>query len=251
MAILAHLKHEWNLTHHTQQEKIKAKDTDGDAILKEFRDKLRCNQDQCVQQYFNVPEMPSEWTAEKGRNKSSWLSNYDIMDVLRQYERRFKCFKLIGPVSIDFDTHLQNGQCVDPDLCNFDLQKLQQAGKFKISIIFNTAKHDKKGEHWIALFINIRKKNICYFDSTGSKMSSEVAALVKRVVLQGKIIGVNFKTQTNTKQHQNTSTECGMYVLFFSISMIIDSKSMNDFNKFRIPDDAMKLLRLIYFKPQT
>ena len=31
-------------------------------------------------------------------------------------------------------------------------------GKTKIGIIFNTDPHDKPGQHWISMFINIKKK---------------------------------------------------------------------------------------------
>ena len=37
----------------------------------------------------------------------------------------------------------------------------------KIGIIFNTDPHNKSGSHWISLFIDVKKKIICFFDSVG------------------------------------------------------------------------------------
>ena len=47
-----------------------------------------------------APETPPEWK----KNPNEWLSSTDIMNVMRQYEKAYKCFDFIGPTPIDFDT---------------------------------------------------------------------------------------------------------------------------------------------------
>jgi hypothetical protein len=68
-----------------------------------------------------APDQPKDWK----KNPSEWLSNYDIMDVLQQYEESYPDFHVIGPTPIDFDTRPKDmgGKCVWEELCNFHLKK--------------------------------------------------------------------------------------------------------------------------------
>ena len=100
-----------------------------------------------------APESPKEWK----KNPDEWLSSVDIMKVMKQYEKAYKCFEFLGPTPIDFDTKKMYGSCVWEELCNFSLQDQIKRGKTKIGVIFNTDPHNKPGEHWISLFINIKK----------------------------------------------------------------------------------------------
>ena len=157
-----------------------------------------------------APESPNEWK----KNPNEWLSSVDIMDVMKQYETAYKCFDFIGPSPIDFDTKKLYGECVWDELCNFSVEEQIKNGKTKIGIIFNTDPHNKPGQHWISMFINIKKKQIFFFDSTGDKPSPEIMKLVERIKKQGleldkKII---FKYNSNEGvEHQYGNTECGVY----------------------------------------
>ena len=79
-----------------------------------------------------APESPSEWK----KNPNEWLSSIDIMNVMKQYEKAYKCFDFIGPTPIDFDTRKLYGECVWEELCNFNLAQQIKNGKTKIGIIF-------------------------------------------------------------------------------------------------------------------
>ena len=121
-----------------------------------------------------APVSPTEWK----KNPHEWLSSIDIMNVMKQYEKAYKCFDFIGPTPIDFDKKRLYGECVWDELCNFSLKNQIKQGKTKIGIIFNTDPHDKPGQHWISMFINIRKKTIFFFDSTGDEAPTEVKKLI-------------------------------------------------------------------------
>ena len=105
-----------------------------------------------------APESPAEWK----KNPNEWLSSIDIMNVMKQYEKAYKCFDFIGPTPIDFDTRKLYGECVWDELCNFSIAEQIKNGKTKIGIIFNTDPHNRPGQHWISMFINIKKKDIKY-----------------------------------------------------------------------------------------
>jgi hypothetical protein len=193
-----------------------------------------------------APEIPNEWK----KNPNEWLSSLDIINVMKQYENAYKCFKFIGPSPIDFDSKKMYGECVWNDLCNFSLKNQMKKGKNKIGIIFNTDPHDKPGSHWISLFINIKKKFIYFFDSTGDKPSNEIMKLVDRIIEQGHSISpsVNFKFHSNEgTEHQYGNTECGIYSLFFIIHMLQDKTPESFYKNHILTDKDVQHYRKIYF----
>ena len=82
---------------------------------------------------------------------------------MKQYEDAYDCFEFIGPTPIDFDDHMHDGRCVWEELCEFELEKEIREKKKKIGIIFNLDPHYKGGSHWVAMFINIKKKGNLLF----------------------------------------------------------------------------------------
>ena len=111
---------------------------------------------------------------------------------MKQHETFDKRFEFIGPSPIDYDTHTYGGECVWEELCNFNLSNSIKRHKNKIGIILNTHPHYKDGEHWIALFVNIKKRFIIYFDSNGNEPPTQVKKLIKTIDNQGKQLGIDF-----------------------------------------------------------
>jgi len=90
-----------------------------------------------------APESPDDWK----KNPNEWLSSIDILQVMSQYEKKYKCFDFMGPSPIDYDTHKLYGECVWEELCHFNLADQIKNGKTKIGIVFNTDPHYKGGSH--------------------------------------------------------------------------------------------------------
>jgi hypothetical protein len=193
-----------------------------------------------------APESPPEWK----NNPNEWLSSEDIMKVMKQYEKAYKCFDFIGPSPIDFDTRKLYGECVWEELCNFNLKDQIKNGKTKIGMIFNTDPHNKPGQHWISMFINIKKKTIFFFDSTGDKPLPEIMVLVERIKEQGLNLKrpIKFKFDSNEKiEHQYGNTECGIYSLYFIVHMLEDKMTEHYLKTHILKDNYMEKFRSIYF----
>jgi len=193
-----------------------------------------------------APESPPEWKT----NPNEWLSSEDIMNVMKQYEKAYKCFDFIGPSPIDFDTKKLYGDCVWEELCNFSLDKQIKKGKTKIGIIFNTDPHNKPGKHWISLFINIKKKSIFFFDSTGDEAPKEIKIFIKRIEKQGLAMNPKIKFITDSNEgteHQYGNTECGMYSLFFIVHMLEDKLTEHYLKTHILKDEYMQKFRHVYF----
>lgn len=200
-----------------------------------------------------VPKQPC-----KIKDPYCWLSNWDIAAVLKQYESAYPEFKLFGPTVLDYDAHLDDGKCVDEDVCHFNLKKEIQNHKTKLAFSFNLSKHDEPGTHWTTLFVNVDDALLYYYDSALNPVPKEIQKLVAEITRQGQESKVAFTFQKNKHQHQHTNTECGMYSLFFSIVMLTGElpdntrlpstqARVNLFGLQRIPDAIMKKLRSVYF----
>lgn len=193
-----------------------------------------------------APESPPEWK----KNPNEWLSSIDIMKVMKQYEKAYKCFDFIGPTPINFNSRKLYGECVWEELCNFNLKNLINKGITKIGIIFNTDPDYKSGQHWISMFINIKKKTIFFFDSTGDPAPKEVKDLINNIIEQGRNLRkpVNFKIDSNEGvEHQYGNTECGIYSIFFIVHMLEDKLTEYYLKTHILKDEYMEKFRHIYF----
>jgi len=251
------IKNMWN----ERNPKHKINETDKKKIWIALMKKMKnvCDNEMCwlKQQFMDsnistkimkenfAPQSPKKWK----ENPNEWLSNFDLKDVMKQYENKYKDFSFIGPSPIDFDK-TENNRCIWSDLCAFDLKNYIKRGKTKIGIIFNTDPHDQDGSHWISLFINVPERYVYFFNSTGDRIPHEINVLVQRIIQQSKEMGKELKFSQNApKQHQRGGTECGMYSLYFIINVLKGSVKPAFFNTNTIPDKEVQLFRSIFFNP--
>jgi hypothetical protein len=112
-------------------------------IWKELKGRLStCNKEDCwlseiddpkirikLDKYMFAPDQPVEWK----KNSHEWLSNFDISDVLKQYQDKYKNFHYTDPSPIDYDNKPADmkDSCVSNELCTFNLEKYYKDGKTK------------------------------------------------------------------------------------------------------------------------
>jgi len=265
--VLVKIKEYYNLAHPDSEIKY----TNPSKIWTSLKRKLKtCSKEDCwlalitdntvrltLDKYLFAPDHPASWKS----NPYTWLNTNDIHNVLRQYEDSHPTFCVIRPSAIDFDTKL-GGQhsttCVTEELCKFDLAKQLRRGKSKFGIVFNLDKHDEAGSHWVSLYIDIDDKIIYYMDSAGDPTPGEIKTFAKRVIEQASNLGSSLTFYENHPiQHQYSNTECGMYSLFFIITMLTGEtdklvfKNLDDkihfFKTKRVPDRYISKFRKIYF----
>tara|TARA_B100002051_G_C16692703_1_gene616427 strand:+ start:146 stop:1036 length:891 start_codon:yes stop_codon:yes gene_type:complete len=250
------IKNIWNKKH--PDRKIKSNRPRNIWRALQYALKKSCNRESCwlkqkfikenidleTKEYTFAPEAPKEWK----ENPNEWLTSIDILEVMKQYERTYKCFDFIGPSPIDYDKHIAYGECVWEELCEFSLKKQLKEGKTKIGIVFNLDPHNKPGSHWVAMFIHTKKKEIYYLDSYGEKIPRQIKKFAKKVQKQSLKIGdkKEYKLIENKRRHQFSESECGMYSLYFIIQML-KGTTFKKFTSKRIKDNYMMKLRKIYF----
>ena len=192
-----------------------------------------------------APVTPHSWK----KNINEWLSSVELIDVMKQYEETFPEFKFFGPSPIDFDTIEYKNSCVWPEICNINIKDLYHKKKNKLGFIFNTDKHYQGGSHWIAMFVDLDKKKSFFFDSNGTKEPREISKLMKKIKRQcdKNDLGPMDLDSNYRMEHQKTNTECGMYCLYFIISLLKNTHNMDYFKNKRIPDKHVENFRKIYF----
>ena len=196
------------------------------------------------------PEAPKKWL----ENPVEWLSTLEIDAKLEQYEKKYPEFKYYGATPIDFDLKSDTGSCQVNSLCNINLGALlnQKTPKKYIGVVFNLDKHDEPGSHWIALFVNIPKAEINYWDSYAVSPPTEVETLMDKIAIQGSKLHkpIKFKKNVNKFRHQYKGSECGVYSCNFIIEQL-EGKSFDQVVKTIIPDDKMNARRKEFFNMST
>lgn len=192
--------------------------------------------------YLFVSKMPTEWcdSISKWRNgniDAPWLSNYDIDDIIIKYEKKYPTFKFLGSTPIDFRKK-KHGTCILDLFSNTDKSWLSYnkntsikycnfnpsiySNKKYYGIVFNTDTFEGSGKHWMAMYFSIDKSNPCilFFDSavTFNPYHNEIKGFIKNI--QNTYPSLNFTIKYNTKQHQTSNSECGMYSIYFILTMI-------------------------------
>jgi len=208
-----------------------------------------------------VPERPQNWY----NNPKTWLSNYDIQNVMIQYHncKKYK-YNFLGVFPIDFSMIDSNGICMYSKFCTIDIKKLSKKYSF-IGFITNLDKHDEPGSHWTSTFIVIDPKlptyGAYYYDSTGYRgIPAYLENFMNSIEIQCKTIypEKEFKININKKQHQYKNTECGVFSIIFQIRWLnkhIVKKNKTSFEEILgnpyLNDDTMLKLRQTLFRPNS
>jgi len=192
-----------------------------------------------------APKVPYSWN----KKPDTWLSTNEIVDILKYFEKKYPKFKFYEPTTRDFDKKNISGDCVLSDLCNCDIKEISKKYD-SFGTIFNNDYSYQSGSHWNAFFVNIKTKEIIFYDSFGSQPNNEIKNLMNKIQKQGDMNNENYKIKININAHQKSSTECGMYSIYFLIRMLSGEKCDDFFNR-SIPDNVVYCLRGVLMDDQN
>jgi len=182
------------------------------------------------------PEMPIEWYA----NSREWLSNYDIEDVMKQYDKdRTYKYAFLGVYPIDFSEEDKFGRCLYSKICSLDVKKYINKKIKYLGLITNLDKHNQSGSHWTSTFIIIDPRNKCYgahyYDSNAIAIPGYIKKFINNIKERLLVIYPNnkFKITYNTIRHQKKNTECGMFSMTHQIRWM---NSLLKYKELKLPD---------------
>jgi hypothetical protein len=218
------------------------------------QDDESCWVEQDFATYLNTDEPIKRFKPRRPPGKEDWLSTTDIHDVMEQFERKYPFFTFMGPVPINFSK--LSDQLVD-EVKNIDLAKLIRQGKTCVGIVFNLSPwypgQVNSGSHWVALWIDMKKKEIGYFDSFGynPRLKQQVHCIpfeIKRLVDHIASKNPGYTVKCNTKKRQFDNSECGMFAIHFLYQAIMGVPLEENYNSNKY-DRAMNDLRDYFFRP--
>lgn len=260
-----------------------------EKLVEELKTKLsdKCSDQTCWLRLDFVKQLDNEDIEEntfrpKGPSKKyEWLSTTHINDVIEQYQEIHKNFLFLGAVPYDFDDLPILG------ISDLKFDELEKQGKTKIGIVFNLDEHYKEGSHWVALFTDLDKNQIYFFDSLGRKPMKRIRKFINRIAkyLYNKkyhqilhindiideikniksmpenkmndfiksnkylknLLGGGFDIRYNHIQHQFENSECGVYSINFIIRLV-GGETFDSIINDITKDEEMNSNRKIYFR---
>ena len=175
-------------------------------------------------------------------------------------------FMYLGTVPYDFE------DLKDLGIKDLNLKKINNDGINKIGMVINLDYHYQGGSHWVALYTDLKKNQIYFFDSFAKKPKKKIKQFINRLTkylyknnfdsnlninnvikkLEGG--GTNsqiknlskFDIRFNNIQHQFKNSECGVYSINFIIRLA-KGESFDNITKNITKDDDMNLCREVYF----
>jgi len=247
-------------------------------MVKQLEERLsdKCNNQTCwlrldiVQQLEDkVKEdiLKNTFRPEGPEKKYTWLSTSDINDVVTQYQEKHQDFLFLGALPADFDELEVLG------ISSLDFSELEEEKKHKIGIVINLDVHTQGGSHWVALYTDLKKGQIYYFDSFAKKpyirtkkfinrivkyiykkkynKEFNITAFIKKITSNGETKYLNklkdFDIRYNTVQHQFNNSECGVYSINF-IVRLVGGESFDEITQNITKDNDMNKCRTKYFR---
>jgi len=241
-------------------------------LLKQLTKNLdKCKDQICWLKQDFINEMNDKYILNTFRpdgpeGKFEWLNTLHINDVMSQYEDKYNDFKFFGAVPIDFD----DLPFVGIREINYD--DLYNSGIKKIGFVFNLDEHWQSGSHWVALFGDLDKNQIYFFDSYGLRPEKRIRKLVERISkwcyskdfcksecselnLSDSYMNKDYKNRIESKlnveynhnRHQYKNSECGVYSLNF-ILRLLNGESFKNITENGLLDGDVNLCRDVYFK---
>lgn len=198
------------------------------------------------------PVKPAEWK----KDPYTWLSNFDIEKVMKQYEDdvRFR-YKLMGVYPMDFAK-------VYPEVRATNIAALRQDGRDYLGYIINLDNHDESGSHWVSLLLCVNPEVPSYgayfYDSVGTEPDKAIEEFLKDIVQPQcrSLYGRELPFYWNKRQNQHRNTECGIFSMNFQIKLLRKLMenpvlSVQRIAKINANDAKVHVLRDILFRPTT
>lgn len=204
------------------------------------------------------PVMPKSWIA----NDRTWLSNFDIEAVMKQYEDVDPTFWMVGVFPMDFAHKLEDGECVSMEMCGLSVKKMRAAGKTHAGIVLNLDKHYESGSHWVALYVNIDpiypNYGVFYYDSVADDTPKEVKSFAKSLCDEMKMLEKQnknssvkkrpFRFAQNIYRRQFKNTECGVFTMFFIVCCMSRELQFDYICRCMGNDENLHTLRSVFFR---
>lgn len=226
-------------------------------VIQSIKQLLNCNSESCIfrrkefidfAQLNNIPALLDKFFKPEGPALShDLLSNFNIDDVLHQFETKFAArkFKHIPFQMRDFDK-------VQSELATMNFAELAQTHD-TFGCVLNTDYSHGKGIHWFCLFgerdPSTNSYSLEYFNSSGRPPLAEIEAWLakqKHIIQRQTGLKVDVRDK-NRIRYQDDDHSCGVYSLCY-IWLRLEGVAPDWFVPKRFNDDVMLKARRQLFR---
>ena len=187
-----------------------------------------------LEKYTLRPEGPE--------GRFEWLNTININEVMEQYEKIYKDFKFLGAVPIDFQEINLEG------IADINLHDYYNKNIIKFGIVFNLDESWQAGSHWVAMYADIKKGQVYYYDSYGTPAEQRIKKFMKKFDTYYKEkYNKKCDVDENPTRHQYENSECGVYSINF-ILQLLSGKNMSYITDNKIKDKVVNKLRKKIFR---
>lgn len=204
-------------------------------------------------------ELNKNFKTKGPRNSTNLLSNFNIDETLIRWAREFKDFYPCPFSMIDFKifnnsfSSVNMADIISGNASYNDPIDGQQRRPFNtFGCVLNTDVSSGQGKHWVCIFVDCRAKRglwtVEYFNSSGNPPNHDVNEWMETQRSHLLKIHNNVESIAVTNiVHQQSNTECGMYVLYY-IRSRLDGISYKHFLTKRIKDEDVTKFRKHTFR---
>jgi hypothetical protein len=198
--------------------------TDHKNIVNKMKDLLNCKSESCIfrredftafAKLNNLEDVLNKFFKPEGPALTfGLLSNFNIDDVLDQFEKRFADRKFLH---IPFQ--MRDFERVGTQLATVDLAQMFKKGYKTFGVVLNTDYSNGRGIHWFCLFGEHYGNKIVleYFNSSGKQALPEVQAWLQKTKHHlHKELGIPVEIYYNVGiEYQDDDHSCGVYSLAY------------------------------------
>lgn len=241
--------------------KSKGKNTNGDPVktVTTMKELLNCRSESCIlkrkdfvafAKVANFEDILDRFFKPDGPSHNfNLLSNFNIDDVLDQFETRFASRSFLH---IPFQ--MRDFEKVGTQLATIDLAEKFKSGIKTFGVVLNTDVSTGRGIHWFCLFgEDIGDKIILeYFNSSGKPPLAEVQAWLQKTKHYlnkqlNKPVDIHYSTGI---QFQDDDHSCGVYCLCY-IWLRLEQVPPNWFSRENFNDSLMHKARKNLFRHEV
>ena len=227
-------------------------------IVEKAKEVTGCNSEICIlknKQFENIVGpvkidsiIEERFKPEGPSNTTEWLNNDNIDYVIDQWSKIHKDFLHIPFQMSDFDEK-------KTALAMLDLSKEYNNNIRRVGCVINTDKSTGRGIHWFCIFAHMNEEpwTLEYFDSAGNYPVRSVHTLLntQRMKLAETFPNksINVVDVTRNNQLQQSSTECGVFSLWYLYSRLNGIPYSYFSQPEATTDDMMYKFRKFLFRP--
>lgn len=178
-------------------------------IIDKAKTATKCETEKCVSRKLAIPQGIEVFKID-GPTDGTWLNNFNIEGVLKQFQVRYPNFYAYNFNMRNYsDYSFVDGDIINkPDSLAYITYEYLRENNFNCTAcVINSDTYQGKGEHWMALFIDARsdQPTVEFFNSSGRPPALEWCNWLRK--MQNEIDAFNSSNTNSSNKHPDQTNQ--------------------------------------------